>query len=135
MNVSTVCIALLGLLVIGGGFHVSLSRNKERIIHGYPDDPSHYLHKAVRAHGNAIEYVPMIALLVYIVGQMTTSVWIAGCVVGVTVARYLHYFGMLMSSSIAVPQPLRAIGALLTYVFGFLLCGYLLYAGVLTSIL
>ena len=128
MNVANICIALLGLLVVGGGFYVSMCRNKTRIVQGYPDDPAHVLHKAVRAHGNAVEYAPIGALIIYIVGQAHPTLWVGACMVGFTLARYLHFFGLLLSSTIAKPQPLRFVGALFTYIFGFVLIGYLLSA-------
>jgi len=128
LNIAYLCISLLGLLVIGGGFYVSLCRNRERIVCGYPDDPAHPLHKAVRAHGNAVEYAPMIGLLIYILGQHSAPLWILACIVAITLARICAYFGLLLSSSLARPHPLRFLGALATYILGLVLCGYLAFA-------
>jgi uncharacterized membrane protein YecN with MAPEG domain len=130
LNVAYICVALLGILVLGGGFYVSLWRNRTKIVQGYPDDPSHGLHKAVRAHGNTVEYAPVLALIIYIAGLHNPPLWILVCMVGVTIARYLLYFGLLLSPTIARPQPLRFIGALLTYILGIVLCSHVLLLAV-----
>ena len=41
--------------------------------------------------------------------------------IAATVSRVLHAAGMLMSPTLARPQPLRAIGAVGTYVIGLIL--------------
>ncbi len=131
MNIPYLCVALLALLVIVGGFKVSMGRAKHRVVQGYPDDPSHALHKAVRAHGNTVEYAPVIALLIYVLGTLNPPVWILVCMLLVTLARFLIYFGLLRSTTLAKPNPVRFIGALSTYVFGTVLALYLLYAAFL----
>ena len=67
MSIPTMCIALLGLLLFGLGIAVSLARDSSKRIIGYSDDPTDRLHKLCRAHGNAAEWIPMIALLMYLV--------------------------------------------------------------------
>jgi uncharacterized membrane protein YecN with MAPEG domain len=76
----------------------------------------------VRAHGNAAEYIPIfVALFLYFLLSGAGG-WIAWVAVGVTVCRILHALGMLMTRSFnAPPHPLRAIGALGTYIGGFAL--------------
>lgn len=121
MNIALLCIAILTLLVIGGGFYVSILRTRYKIVAGYPDDPSHPLHKAARAHGNAIEYAPILALLIYCLDQLNPAGWIQLCIVLITIARLLVYFGLLYSRSLAKPQILRFIGSLGTYILGLVL--------------
>lgn len=127
MNIPLICVALLALLTIGAGFRVSLARASTGVVQGYPDDPSNILHKAARAHGNTVEYAPLIALLIYILGSYNPPLWVVLCMVLVTLARYMIYFGLLLSPTIDKPHPLRFLGALLTYLFGLVLGFYLLY--------
>lgn len=130
MIISYLCVSLLALLVIAGGFYVSVCRGRGQIVQGYPDDPSHFLHKAVRAHGNTVEYAPVIALLIYAIGQLNPPAWVLGCMVAITLARYSIYFGLVLSPTLDKPHPLRFTGALLTYILGIVLCGYLFYQAI-----
>ena len=56
MSTAILCIALLAILVFGLGFAVSIVRGRTDIVYGHPDDPTNFLHKIVRAHGNTVEY-------------------------------------------------------------------------------
>jgi len=127
MNIPYLCVGLLGLLVVVGGFYVSICRARAKIVQGYPDDPAHPLHKAVRAHGNTIEYAPMIAVMIAMLSQGRPPIWVVFCMIGATLGRWLIFFGLAGCHSLARPNPIRAIGALMTYVFGALLALYLVY--------
>src|SRR6266446_6587896 len=109
MTIATICIALLALLLFGLGLAVSLTRGSAQRIIGYSDDPTDRLHKLCRAHGNAAEYVPILALLIYILGARGPAVWITWTFVAATVFRYLHAAGMIF------------LGALGTYLAGLVL--------------
>ncbi len=128
MNIPLLCVALLGLLTVAAGFRVSLARAQTGIVQGYPEDPSNILHKAVRAHGNTVEYAPVVALMIYALGAYSPPLWVVVCMVLVTVARYMIYFGLLLSPTIDKPHPLRFLGALLTYIFGIVLALYLAWS-------
>src|SRR5262249_61869855 len=65
MRVATYCIALLGLLVFGLGLGVSMLRGSTQTTFGYTPDPTDRLYKMVRAHGNAAEYAPMMAVRIF----------------------------------------------------------------------
>lgn len=121
MIVALTCTALLGLLVFGLGLRVSLLRTSTKTNAGSTDDPADPLTKAIRAHGNASEYCPMMAVLMLGIAFYGASTWMLGVFVLATVSRYLHAAGMLLSPTLAEPQPLRIAGALGTYVFGLLL--------------
>jgi len=121
MSIATICIALLGLLLFGLGLAVSLTRGSAQRIIGYSDDPTDRLHKLCRAHGNAAEYVPILALLIYILGARGPSAWLTWTFVAATLFRYLHAAGMIFPASLAAPNPMRFLGALGTYVVGFVL--------------
>lgn len=120
-NVAIPCIAALAVLLFASGLYVSATRARFWTLHAGASDPTHALTKAVRAHGNTAEYAAFLALLIYLLGERTSSEWVAWAMVGVTVSRYLLVAGMLGSDTLAKPQPLRAIGALGTYAGGAVL--------------
>ena len=76
METAVVCSGLLGLLIFGLGFMVSITRGQTGTSAGTDADPTDRLHKMVRAHGNATEYAPMLALLMLIVARAMN--WPAG---------------------------------------------------------
>ena len=114
-----VCIAILGLLVFLLGANVTRHR-AQRGATGtqMPTDPSDRLLIAQRAHGNATEYVPMLAVLLVLGSALTDSWWVPTLAVVAVVARVLHAVGMLRSTTLATHGPLRDIGAMGTYVTG-----------------
>jgi hypothetical protein len=121
MATTTVCAALLGLLVFGLGLGVSLTRGTTDRAAGFDPDPTDRLYKMVRAHGNAAEYNPMLAILILAIGAHNPSAWMTWTAIAATAARYLHAAGMILSPTLAKPQPLRFVGALGTYVCGLAL--------------
>jgi hypothetical protein len=121
MNTAAVCVGVLGLLVFGLGIGVSLTRGTTNTIIGYNPDPSDRLYKMVRAHGNATEFNPMLAILMLYLATRQPSAWVEWVFVVAAVSRVLHAAGMIMSPSLAKPQPLRAIGAVGTFVCGLIL--------------
>ena len=128
MTIALVCVALLGILLFGLGFAVSLTRGRTNTTAGSSGDPADGLHKAVRAHGNTSEYVGMLAVLILVLGSREPSTWGIISMIGATVSRYLLAAGILLSSTLEKPHPLRFVGALGTYLFGLGLCGSLLWS-------
>ena len=63
METALVCVALLGILLLGLGFAVSITRARTGTVAGSSGDPAVPLHKLVRAHGNTGEYVGMCGVL------------------------------------------------------------------------
>ena len=120
-HVAVVCAGLLGLLVFGLGLMVSLNRGRTKTNFGYPTDPTDPLYKAVRAHSNAAEYAPMMAILILYLGTRTPGRWLAATFVVATISRYLHAAGMIRCESLDRPDPLRFTGALGTYITGLIL--------------
>ena len=121
MNVAITCTALLGLLVFGLGFAVSSLRGLSGTNIGHSDDPADRLHKLVRAHGNAIEYAPMMAVLILLIGARQPSSWMIWTFIAATALRYCHAAGMILCPTLAQPYPLRFVGAVGTYIAGFAL--------------
>ena len=121
MTVAIVCSALLGLLVFGLGFAVSATRGATGTNIGYNPDPADRLYKLVRAHGNATEYVPIMAVLIMLIGARQPARWMIWTFVAATAVRYCHAAGMILSPRLDKPYPLRFVGALGTYLVGFAL--------------
>jgi uncharacterized membrane protein YecN with MAPEG domain len=117
-----ICSAVLVVLYFVLSLNVSLTRQRTKTGIGAGTDPSGPLNKAVRAHGNAAEYVPIfVALFLYFL-LAGASGWITWVVVIITISRVLHAMGMLLTRSFnAPPHPLRGIGAAGTYLGGFAL--------------
>ncbi len=121
MAVATTCVALLGLLVFALGLCVSLVRGSTRTNFGYQPDPTDRLYKLVRAHGNAAEYAPMLAILMLVIAARQPSAWMVWTFAAATLFRYLHAAGMILSPTLDQPYPLRFVGALGTYLAGLAL--------------
>ena len=116
------CSAILVIVYFALALNVSLTRRRTRTGIGTGDDPAGPMNKAVRAHGNAAEYVPIfVALFLYFLLSGAGG-WIEWVAIIVTASRVLHALGMLMTQTFnAPPHPLRAVGALGTYVGGLML--------------
>jgi uncharacterized protein len=119
MTTAIVCIALLSALLFILGFNVSRLRGKSASQQPTAmDDP---LFVAIRAHGNAAEYVPTLAVLMLVVGSHDPAIWMLVVIVVATAARFVHAVGVLRAGDMSHPVPLRMIGAITTYVAGLAL--------------
>lgn len=116
------CTAILGVLVFGLGSLISALRFAEQRLAGHADDPGNLLHKVVRAHGNATEYAPFLAVLFLYLGTQAPSRAVLGLIIAATACRLIHALGLIAWPSIARPNPARFIGAMGTYVCGLVLC-------------
>ena len=117
--VTVVCIALLGILLFVLGANVT----RHRAVRGgtgnqMPTDPADRLFIAIRAHGNAAEYVPTLIVLLFVCDALTGGWWLAALSVAAVVSRTLHAVGMLTAKTLASHGPVKDIGALGTYVTG-----------------
>ena len=126
MSIYLICIALLGFLCFSLGFHVSMARAKVGAMYGGDADPDSALYKAQRAHGNTIEYAPILALLIFALGQSEQAGWVVWTMILATFFRYLIVVGILLPVTMAKPNPMRFVGALGTYISGLVLVGALL---------
>lgn len=117
-----ISIALLGILVFGLGANVT----RGRAMRGdkgpqMPTDPTDSLLIAIRAHGNAAEYVPTLIGLLIVCSTLTDGWWLNALAIAATAARYLHAYGMLSSKTLAAHGPVRDAGAIFTYLSGLAL--------------
>ena len=108
--------------MIGLGLYVTICRGKTNTMTGSIDEADNILNKAMRAHGNTIEFAPILAVLIYALGMMHPDVWVVWCMILVTLSRYLIVAGLVFPQTMAKPNPMRFLGALGTYLFGAALC-------------
>ena len=125
MNTLLLCSAALVLLFAALSFNVSRVRLKRR---KFPLITEAEVTKAIRAHGNSAEYIPLfVALFLYANStQPSPSVYLLSIAVIATVSRFAHAAGMFRIASITERHPLRFYGALGTYICLFALGGELL---------
>jgi uncharacterized protein len=124
-----ICTAVLGVLIFGLGFAISAARFSKRRLSGHAQDPGNFLHRLVRAHGNATEYAPFLAVLFLYLGAHSPAGTTVALIVGATVSRVLHAIGLVAWPSMDRPNPLRFVGAIGTYLCGSALCVILLPHG------
>ncbi|HET9754231.1 MAG TPA: MAPEG family protein [Myxococcales bacterium] len=124
MPVKTALVAApLFLLIAGLGLAISYRRRRERIGPGMQGDARFV--RLQRAHGNAVEHVPLLLvgmLLLELMGGGGALVTAVG--VAILVGRAAHAAGLIMRTR----HPLHFFGAALTYTLEVLLGWFLLYA-------
>ncbi|GHG03119.1 MULTISPECIES: MAPEG family protein [Amycolatopsis] len=119
MTLALICAAVLAALVFVLGGNVTRLRvaGAKTGAPFAPSDPADPLYKAIRAHGNAIEYIPTL-LVLFVLDAARAPSWTLVFVVGATLARLAHAVGMLRTRTVAEATPLRVAGASGTYLFG-----------------
>jgi uncharacterized protein len=120
MTTAIICTVILGAMVFVLGFNVSRMRGVTAKQGGSqtPTDPASGLLIAQRAHGNAIEYVPTLMVMFLLVGPRSPAAVALPLIIGATVSRLAHAYGMITAKSLAAEGKLRMAGAIGTYVFG-----------------
>ena len=76
-TIPVVCIALMGVLLFVLGANVT----RHRAVRGatgdqQPTDPADRMYIAQRAHGNASEYIPTLAVLIVVCAFLTDGWWL-----------------------------------------------------------
>jgi uncharacterized protein len=74
-----------------------------------------------RPHGNTAEYAPFFAVLFLWFATHPGPAWVSIMIVLATIARLLLAAGLLLGPSLDRPNPMRFLGALLTYFTGIAL--------------
>ena len=120
MTTATVCTAVLAAMVFGLGLNVSRMRGVTGKSGGsqFPQDPASPLFTAIKAHGNAAEYIPTLIVLFLLVGVRSPAAVAIPLIIGATLSRLVHAYGVLTAPSMAVQTKGRLIGAVGTYAFG-----------------
>jgi len=111
MRITGLYAALAALLVVILGLRVTLLRRSTKIGIGSGGDQN--LAQRVRAHANAIEYLPLALILLLILELNQTQpllLHVFGCVL--IVARVLHAVGLSTSAGVS---PGRRLGIALTW--------------------
>ena len=121
MTTAIICTAILAAMLFLLGLNVSIHRGATLKAGGsqQPTDPANRLFIAIRAHGNATEYVPTLMVMFLLVGTHSPAAVAIPLIVGATLARLVHAYGMVTAKTLAAEGgPYRFLGALGTYVFG-----------------
>jgi hypothetical protein len=84
----------------------------------FPTDPADRLLIAMRAHGNASEYVPTLIVLFLLVGARSPAGVAIPLIIAATLARLMHAYGLLTAHSLAAQTAPRLVGAAGTYLVG-----------------
>jgi hypothetical protein len=116
--ITVVCIALMGILLFVLGANVSRLRAVRGAGNQLPNDPSDRLLIAIRAHGNAAEYIPTLIVLLLVCSALSGSWVVDVLAIAAVVVRTVHAVGMLTATSLAAYGPFRGIGAMGTYLVG-----------------
>jgi uncharacterized membrane protein YecN with MAPEG domain len=120
-TVTIVCIALMGILLFVLGANVSRQRAIRGAGNQAPTDPADRLLIAIRAHGNAAEYIPTMIVLLLVCSTLSDSWLVDALAVASLVVRTTHAVGMLSAKTLAAHGPLRDVGAFGTYFTGIAL--------------
>ena len=120
MTTAIICTAILAAMLFLLGFNVSRMRGVTAKAGGsqFPDDPASPLLIAIRAHGNAAEYIPALIVLFLLVGARSPAMVAIPLIAGATAARLVHAYGLLTAPSMAAATKTRLAGAMGTYLFG-----------------
>lgn len=122
-QVTLVCGGVLVILMTLLGMNVS--RVRAQFNHFVdPAAPPKKLYVAIRAHGNFVEWVPFIVVMLLVVelaGASKTPLWVAG--IGLVVGRVLHALGLLTRIRVA------PVGSAFTWGIGLWLGGWAVWLG------
>jgi len=124
MQIPVICVSILAALVFMLGFLISMVRGKTGIIYygDSLDDPTSLLTKAVRALGNTVEFAPILAVMFLYLATTNPDSWILWTIVVATTSRVLMVLGFLTAGTLRKIHPLKAVGAIGTYLSGLALC-------------
>ncbi|KLD73855.1 hypothetical protein Y886_35720 [Xanthomonas hyacinthi DSM 19077] len=107
MRITGLYAALLTLLILGLAVRVMLIRRRTRI--GLGDGGDRSVACAIRAHGNAVEYVPLALMLLLVLElDQTVPLLLHAFGIALLLARVVHAIGL---SRAAGNSPGRAVGA------------------------
>ena len=101
--------ALLALLLLGLAMRVVVMRWRTKT--GIGDGGDRGLGRAIRAHGNAIEYVP-IALVLLLVAELggASPTLLHGCGIALVAARVVHATGLSRTAGASLERVAGTIG-------------------------
>ncbi|HEY7222964.1 MAG TPA: MAPEG family protein [Micromonosporaceae bacterium] len=120
LTTAIICTAILAAMLLLLGLNVSRMRGMTAKAGGpqFPSDPASRLLIAIRAHGNAAEYIPVLIVLFLLVGARSPAAVAIPLIIGATAARVVNAYGLLTAPSLAVQTKARLAGAAGTYLLG-----------------
>ena len=123
-SLSLLFAAILTIIYLAQSFYVVLHRWKARTSLGTNTDPLHPLSRAIRVHGNFMEYAPLFLILFFLVenNELASSyLKVAGW--SFVIGRLCHWFGLMQKNTV---NPFRQLGLVLTFTPMGLLAGWAL---------
>ena len=120
LTTAIICTAIPAAMLFVLGWNVSRVRGVTAKAGGsqFPSDPASRLLIAIRAHGNAAEYIPVLIVLFLLAGARSPAVVAIPLIIAATAARVAHACGLLTAPSLAVQTKARLAGAAGTYLLG-----------------
>lgn len=123
MQLTMLTAGLLGLLIVALGLRVSAIRRSAHVSLGDGGNP--LLEQRIRAHGNAVETIPIALILLGLAERALGQPWyLVAMAVVLVIARLIHPIGMAMPS----PNAARVLGILGTWgvtgILGLILIGH-----------
>lgn len=110
MQLTMLTAGLLGLLIVALGLRVSAIRRSAHVSLGDGGNP--VLEQRIRAHGNAVETIPIALILLGLAERALGQPWyLVAMAVVLVIARLIHPIGMAMPS----PNAARMLGILGTW--------------------
>jgi uncharacterized membrane protein YecN with MAPEG domain len=104
--------ALCAIVTLALAINCALTRGKTKVLMG--DGGNEAMLRAMRAHGNNVEYTPLVLVMLVTLGLLQTSSLILHIVGGLLfVGRAAHGFGLATNSGISLG---RGIGMMLTMI-------------------
>ena len=99
--------ALCGLLAVFMAIRVSVTRGKQKVDLG--DGGKEIMLRAIRVHGNAMEYIPISLILLFFLELQGSAHWFLHvCGIALLVSRLAHMQGLMQGSGLT---PGRLVGA------------------------
>lgn len=107
--------SILAIFIVGLAFRVIILRRRHLV--GFYDGGHKDLAKALRVHGNAIEYVPLALILFACAESQATASWILhsfGCLL--VVGRVLHASGLYKTSGISFGRLVGTVSTMIVFI-------------------
>lgn len=91
--------ALSALLLVGLAFRVSLTRGRQKVDLG--DGGKELMLRAIRCHGNAMEYIPITLILMLLLEMHGSAHWFLHAAgIALLVSRLMHVQGLMQSGAL-----------------------------------
>ena len=117
LTITAVVGSVLALIYIRLAFNVINLRQKHRVSLGAGDRPD--LEKAIRAHGNFAEYVPIALILLAVLEYNRGALWMLGvCGLLLVLGRGLHAYGMVQEGKGVSAWRVRGMVLTITAIIG-----------------